>query len=71
MESKGNTVRFGDSSRCCDARPSQGLKASDSTPLSASGGWEGVRSLDKSEDLPVITQRVQPAVNGKLIITFP
>jgi hypothetical protein len=29
--------------------------------------WEGFRSPDKSEDLPVITQLLQPAVNGKLI----
>ena len=34
-------------------------------------GWEGFRGLDKSEDLPVITQLLQPAVNGKLIKPLP
>jgi len=33
VESKGNTVRIGNSSRCCDARPSLGYKVSEGKPL--------------------------------------
>ena len=75
MELIGNAVRIGNSSRCCDAIPPQGIMVSEGKPLfrkSRPGlGWEGFRSLDKSEDLPVITQLLQPAVNGKLIKPEP